>query len=471
MSIALFVAAAAAEPKAYPAAPAASTPAPANNVAADPAGRALHKLGQAIQKVTLENGLRIVMNVDRSSPTVAVCVTYDVGSRNEQPGRSGFAHLFEHMMFQGSKNVPKGSHFKLISARGGTLNGTTSTDRTNYFEMLPANELALGLWLEADRMRWLDVTTANFENQRKVVQEEYRMRVGNAAYMEGLLKLRELVFKDYWPYGHDAIGSMTDLDNAQFEWVKAFHDSYYAPNNAVLTIAGDFDPDEAVRLSREYFGPIPAKKNIPAYSPPELPAQTSERTATVTDQNAKTPGIFYAWSIPPSRTKPHYALELAVMILADGESSRLYQRLVRDRAIARNVSAWTSDQRGPDMLTLMVELTGAATVANTRKLLDDEIAQLAKRGPSAQELDKAKNRMRSMFIFGIESNLSRAVTLGEFEVFWNEARLLTRELDHYLTLTPADVQTALSAHVVPARRNVVEVQPARSAAAPAGKKP
>ncbi|HLV20429.1 MAG TPA: pitrilysin family protein, partial [Polyangiaceae bacterium] len=216
----------------------------------DPAVAALGQL--SLQKATLDNGLRVVMNVDRSTPTVAVCVTYDVGSRNEERGKSGFAHLFEHIMFQGSRNVPKGEHFKLISARGGTLNGTTSPDRTNYYEMLPMNELALGLWLEADRMRWLDVTTENFENQRRVVQEEYRMRVSNAAYMQGLLRLRELAFADYWPYGHDAIGSMTDLDNARFEWVKDFHASYYAPNNAVLTIAGNFDTDEAMRLVREY---------------------------------------------------------------------------------------------------------------------------------------------------------------------------------------------------------------------------
>lgn len=421
----------------------------------------MERLGRSIQKITLENGLRVVLNVDKSSPTVAVCVTYDVGSRNEEPGRSGFAHLFEHMMFQGSKNVPKGSHFKLISARGGTLNGTTSTDRTNYFESLPSNELALGLWLEADRMRWLDVTPENFENQRRVVQEEYRMRVGNAAYMEGLMKLRELTFQNYWPYGHDAIGSMTDLDNAKFEWVKAFHASYYAPNNAVLTVAGDFDPDEAVRLVRLYFGSIPAQPNIPPYTAPAtVPAQTSERSATVTDANAKTPGLFYAWAIPPTRTKPHYALELATMVLADGESSRLYQNFVRQKAVAREVAAWTSDQRGPDMLTLMVELTEKTPVANVRRLLDAEVADLGKRGPSAQELEKAKNRLRSMFIFGIQSNLNRAVKLGEFEVFWKDARLLTRELEAYLAITADDVKQAVAEHLVPARRNVIEVRPA-----------
>ena len=448
-----------------------AAPKAAATASADPVVLSLERLGRSIQRTSLDNGLRIVLNVDQSSPTVAIAVTYDIGSRNEEQGRSGFAHLFEHMMFQGSRNVPKGSHFKLISARGGTLNGTTSTDRTNYFEVLPSNELALGLWLEADRMRWLDVTTENFENQRKVVQEEYRMRVGNAAYMEGLLKLREITFQGYWPYAHDAIGSMTDLDNAQFAWVKAFHDSYYAPNNAVLSIAGAFDPDEAVRLAREYFGPI-GKKQIPPYTAEAaVPPQSAERTLTTTDHNAKTPAVFYAWTIPPTRTKDHYALELATMILADGESARLYQKLVRDRAVARDVSSWTSDQRGPDMLTIMLELTEKSGLPAVRKLLDAELAELAKRPPTSDELEKAKNRTKSKFIFGIQSNLGRAVALGEFEVFWGDARLLTRDLDDYLKITPEDVQRSVAQYLVPARRNVVEVMPARTTAPTRGKSP
>ncbi len=423
----------------------------------DPAVAALGQL--SLQKATLDNGLRVVMNVDRSTPTVAVCVTYDVGSRNEERGKSGFAHLFEHIMFQGSRNVPKGEHFKLISARGGTLNGTTSPDRTNYYEMLPMNELALGLWLEADRMRWLDVTTENFENQRRVVQEEYRMRVSNAAYMQGLLRLRELAFADYWPYGHDAIGSMTDLDNARFEWVKDFHASYYAPNNAVLTIAGNFDTDEAMRLVREYFGPIPAQPDVPPYAPGEAPEQTAERSERLSDPNAHTPGLFYGFRIAKTRTPEHYALELAALLLADGESSRLYRTLVRERAVAREVTAWTEDQRGPDLLTLMVLLTEKADLKSVRQLVDREIGRLAERPPSAAELDKVKNRLRSSFIFGIQSNLNRAVRLGEFEVHWGDARLLTRELDHYLAVSPQAVSAAVKQYLIPARRSTIEVMP------------
>ncbi|MEO7330789.1 MAG: pitrilysin family protein, partial [Minicystis sp.] len=236
------------------AAKAGAAPAPRKAAAPSPApAGATIELNLPVQRETFANGLRVVLNVDHTSPTVAVAVVYDVGSRNEQQGRSGFAHLFEHMMFQGSKNVAKGEHFRLVSGHGGVLNGTTNSDRTNYFEVLPSNELALGLWLEADRMKSLDVSQANFENQRKVVQEEYRMRVSNAAYAPSELRLEELVFQGYWPYEHSTIGSMADLDGAQLAWVQDFHAHHYGPNNAVLVIAGDVDAGEALTLAHRYF--------------------------------------------------------------------------------------------------------------------------------------------------------------------------------------------------------------------------
>src|SRR5437016_1855785 len=229
-----------AAPKTNPPAPAVS--APAANASANKAPSAFPALHIDVQRSTLPNGLRVVLSVDHTSPTIAVDVMYDVGARNEEKGHSGFAHLFEHMMFQGSKNVARGEHFQLIFGHGGTLNANTSPDRTNYFEMLPQSELALALWLEADRMKTLDVTQKNLDNQRAVVEEEYRMRVLNAAYQPSELRLEELVFQGYFPYEHSTIGSMEDLEAARLEWVKDFHDAYYAPNNAVLTVSGDFDP-------------------------------------------------------------------------------------------------------------------------------------------------------------------------------------------------------------------------------------
>jgi zinc protease len=425
----------------------------------DPTVLALERLALSIQRTTLENGLRVVLNTDPSSPTVAVSVTYDVGSRNEGPGQSGFAHLFEHMMFQGSKNVKKGEHFSLISERGGTLNGTTSADRTNYFEAMPSSELALALYLEADRMRWLNVNAENFENQRAVVQEEYRMRVENAPYARGMLRLGEIAFSDYPPYAHSTIGSMEDLARAQLSWVQEFYQRHYAPNNAVLTIAGDFDPDRALELVRQYFGPA-ERREIPPFKvePPTTPSPGKREV--VEDKNANTPGIGWAYRIPPFRTKEHYALELAALLLADGESSRLYTKLVREQAVLQSVSAWTDDRRGPDEIVLFGVLTEKAKVADVERAFTEAIERLRKTPPHAVELQRVKNRLKHDFAFGLQSNLRRAVKLGEYEVYFGDARLLTRDLQSYLDVTAEDVQRAAAQYLLPELRYVIEVKPA-----------
>jgi predicted Zn-dependent peptidase len=416
-------------------------------------------LALQVQKATLDNGLRVVMNVDHTSPTIAVAVTYDVGARNEERGRSGFAHLFEHMMFEGSANVPKGEHFKLVSSHGGNLNGTTSSDRTNYFEMLPSNELPLALWLEADRMKSLNVSAENFENQRKVVQEEYRMRVSNVAYAPAQIRLSELVFQGYWPYEHDPIGSMQDLDNAQLEWVRAFHDSYYAPNLAVLSIAGDFEPDEAMQLVHRFFDTGKKQEKVIAYEPPEMPDQTSARIATLEDAHAKTPGFFYGWAVPRTREPDHYALELAVSILSDGESSRLHQKLVRDKALAQEVSGWTDDHRGPDLLGVQVKLAEGARLPDAEKATDAILDALAKDGPTDAEMTKVRNRTEASFLFGLQSNLQRATRLGQYELFWGDARLLNTEPANYFAVTKDDIKRVAAKYMIAARRTLVEVRP------------
>ena len=438
---------------------------PAVPAGPDPAVASLERFGLSIQRVSLDNGLKVVMNPDHSAPTVAVSVTYGVGSSSEVEGRTGFAHLFEHMMFQGSKHAKKGEHFTLISDRGGSLNGTTNSDRTNYYEVLPANELELALWLESDRMRWLAVTPENFENQRAVVQEEFRMRIQNQAYVPGTIRLGELVFKGYEPYAHPTIGSMADLDAAKFEWVKDFHDQHYAADNAVLTIAGDFEPDQAMTLVQKYFGPA-ERKNVPALvfaAPPEKP---NSGRATVEDTNARTPGFMFGFMIPPSRTPDHYALEMASLILTGGESSRLYKELVHDRAVAERVSAWTDDHRGPDQFSVMAVLTDKGKLSEVEAAVDTALAQLRKTPPTKAELDKAKRQLRSSFVFGLQTNNGRAIQLGEFESYWGDARLLAHELSQYLAVTPEAVQKAAARYLTPERRSLVEVLPAAKGGKP-----
>lgn len=437
----------------------------------DPAVAVIERWVLGLSQTTLENGMRVVMMPDPESPTVSVAVTYDVGSRNELEGQSGFAHLFEHMMFQGSRNVAKGEHFRLITARGGQLNGTTSSDRTNYFETLPANELELGLWLEADRMRWLDISAENFENQRAVVKEEFRMRVENAAYRPALIELERLVFEGYAPYSHPTIGSMTDLDAAKLEWVRDFHSKYYRPNNAVLVLTGGFDPDQAIELVRKYFGVIEAGA-VPPFSEPTVTGErTQEVRKTVTDSNAKTPALFFGWRIPKARTQEHFALEMAARVLADGESSILYDLLVRKKAWARDVSVFTYDHRGPDAFVISVELTEQADLHRVETFIDEELRKLGTQGPGEAVLSRARQRTKSGFIFGLQSNQSRATTFGEYTVFFGNPRLIARDLEALLQIDVAHIRSNVTKYLTKSSRSLVVVTPATSQVPPTLAKP
>ena len=445
------------------AAVAAATPRPAER---DPVVVALERLKRTIGRYTLDNGLRVVLDPDSLSPVVAVTVTYDVGSRNEGPAQYGFAHLFEHMMFQGSRNVEKGEHFALVAERGGTLNGTTSADRTNYFEVLPADELELALFLEADRMRWLHVDGENFENQRAVVQEEYRMRVANTPYAGGLLRLGELVFADYPPYAHPTIGDLETLAAARLEWVEAFYRDYYAPNNAVVTISGNFAPDEALALAQEYFGAA-ERRDVPRYDPQIVPPAdvAALPRETLRDTNANAPALLWGFRIPPFRDPEHYALEMAALLLASGESSRLHRTLVREQALLQNVSAWTDDHRGPDQLTLFGVANEGTDVARVERAFADALQRLRMTNATADELDRVKSRLRHDVAFGLQSHARRAIRLGEYELFYGDARLYADELEKYLAVSADDVRRAAQRHLLPEGRIELAVLPAQPEAA------
>jgi zinc protease len=448
---------------AAPAAPAATpTTAPAAAPQSEP------KLSLSVLRKTLDNGLRVVMNPDHTAPTVAVAVYYDVGSRNEQRGRSGFAHLFEHMMFQGSLNVGKGEHFQRILNRGGSANGTTSDDRTNYFETLPANELALGLWLEADRMKSLSITQENFENQRQTVMEERRQSYDNRPYMQSMLRINELAFGDYFPYAHSTIGDMQDLINAPLSAVQEFFDTYYTPSHAVLSIAGDFDPEAAMALIKKYFGDVPSHPVKP-FDVADPTPQTAERKESMIDPLAELPAFHIAYHIPKDREPDHYPLELLGMALGDGESSRLYQKLVKEQELVQEIQVSTDGRRGPDLMSVWAICSEGRSGEDVRKLIYDELAAIAQKGLSERELAKLKNRVRSAFVFGLASNLSRAMKLAEFEVYYGDANLLLGELDRYLAVTGADIQRVASTYFAPTNRTVLDVLPPPSAVATGGK--
>ena len=284
------------------------------------------------------------------------------------------------------------------------------------------------------------------------------MRVSNAAYAEGRIRLRELAFEGYWPHAHDPIGSMEDLDAAKLPWIRAFHQTYYAPNNAVLTVAGDFEPSSTLQLIGRFFGDArPAE--VPNYNPPPMPVQTKPRSVELVDANAKTPGVFQGYVIPRSRSAEHYALELATVVLGFGDSSVLHEKLVRDEALLRDIGVWTYDHRGPDLLVFQALLTERASVQQVQKRLDEEIAILATSGPTNAQLDKAKQRLQSFFLFGLEGNLERATQLSNYELFWGDASLLNGELDRYFAVTPSQVRAAVAEYLAPARKNTVIVLP------------
>ncbi len=425
-----------------------------------PGGASAVPLPIDVRTQELANGLRVVLSRDHSSPTVAIAVYYDVGSRDEERGRSGFAHLFEHMMFEGSANAPKGTFDRLMDQSGNPdANGTTSEDRTNYYETLPANALSVGLWLEADRMRALSVTPESFENQREVVLEERRQSYEDQPYGMAQLRREALVWGDYYPYAHTAIGEPEDLRAATFAQVVEFHRRYYVPNNAVLSISGAIEYDAAMALVRRYFGAIPRAPgpDRPVFPPPapiERPI-----IETMVDALAQRPGFWVAYRIPQRRHADVYALELLETILGGGESSRLYRTLVRERELCNSVESSADVRRGPGVFALWSVMADRKQPAAALAAIDEAIARVVRDGVTEEELDSAKIRKRAAYLFHLESNASRARALAEHLMYDRDATLLRTELDRYLAVTAADVQRVAGTYLDAQRRVVLNVVP------------
>jgi zinc protease len=411
-----------------------------------------------VEQFRLENGLRVVLSPDTSVPVVSVAVYYDVGSRNEREGRTGFAHLFEHMMFQGSENVPKAGHFQFIFNNGGTMNGTTSSERTNYYETLPSHQLPLALWLESDRMRSLKVTQENLDNQRNAVQEEKRLNYDNRPYSNAFLQLNELIFRNP-RNAHSTIGSMEDLDAATIEDVREFFRVYYAPNNAVLAIAGDFDPAEARALVEKYFGPIPAQAPPPAVDVSE-PAEVAARFATYPDRFAQLPALMLGWKAPARRSEDFYAVSLAADLLLEGESSRLYQRLVKGDESVVAVQGGVGERRGPSSLYLFAIPKPGRTTEEIRRTIREEIGRLAAEGPTAEEMEKLRNGLVNDAVRGRQSSMYRAQMLAEYALYDNDPTLFNTETERYLAVTAEEIRRAAARYLDTDNCSLVEVVPA-----------
>jgi len=391
-----------------------------------------------------------------------VALYYDVGSRNEKEGRTGFAHLFEHMMFQGSENVPKAAHFQYIFNAGGTMNGTTSTERTNYYETLPASHLPLALWLESDRMRSLKVTQENLDNQRNAVQEEKRLRYDNQPYVNAFLRINELIFKNP-ANAHSTIGSMEDLDAATIDDVQKFFRIYYAPNNAVLTIAGDFATTEATTLVRKYFERIPSQPPPPPVDTgePEDVAQTQE---IYHDKLAPAPAFVLGWKIPPRRTPDFYAISLAADLLFEGDSSRLYQKLVKGDESVVSIQGGIDERRGPSACYIFALPKPGQEVAAIRQQIVDEIRQLGTFGPSVAEMEKLQNSLCNDVVRGRQSTMYRAQRLAEYALYDGDPTLFDSELEQYLAITPEQIRSAVERLLDVENRVVLDIIPAAALA-------
>jgi predicted Zn-dependent peptidase len=431
-----------------------------------------------VEYFTLDNGLKVVVSTDRSAPVVLVEVIYNIGFRVEPKGRTGFAHLFEHMMFQGSANVKKMQHVALIQEAGGVVNGSTRFDYTNYFESLPSNGLERALFLEADRMRSLDVTAENLKNQQNVVSEEVRVNVLNQPH--GAFDWIEIWERanTNWHNAHDFYGKLDELEAATLEDVRAFFKTYYAPNNAVLVVAGDASAADVKRLAEKYFGSIPRQPQPPPADVSE-PPQTAPKSFTRTDKLARTPAIAVAWHLPPRFTKDFFALSVLDPLLNSDDSARMYRKLVREDRLAMSSQGGFNflgpnwDMKGPMLYTMRVDYFNDKTADQIVGAIESVLDDVRKNGITGAELAQAKTTIRSSFLDDLEGGglplFGRANLLGVFALFDNDPGRINTILGELDKITVDDVKAAAAKWFVPTNRTSIDSRPAAkpSADAPA----
>jgi zinc protease len=396
----------------------------------------------------LPNGLRLIVAEDHLAPVVAVNVWYGVGSKHEVPGKTGFAHLFEHVMFQGSRNVKKAEHIALVQAAGGTMNGTTWLDRTNYFETMPAHQVELALWLEADRMGTLleALSQENLDNQREVVKNEKRWSYDNRPYGSWNEKLQAHLYPPEHPYHHPTIGSMEDLDAASLDDVSQFFRTYYAPNNAVVSVVGDVDRAEVRRFAEKYFGRIPANPNIPPLGDLSLPPALGQEIRETVPDRVPLPRVYFGFRAPPYGDPRFDALEVAAQILAGGKGSRLHRRLVRDEQIAQDVVAFALGfVGGASIAAGWATVRPGVEIERVEAAYEEELERLGREAPSDDEIARARALIETGELSALQQVDERADRLSMYATLFDDPELINRQLQRYLDVTPEQVRAVVAA--------------------------
>jgi zinc protease len=409
----------------------------------------------------LPNGLRIVMLEDHAAPVINVQMWYHVGSKDERPGRTGFAHLFEHLMYKGSAHVPAEEHSRLIEAMGGQDNAYTQDDVTVFWETFPNNYLERVLWLEADRLGSLNVDQANFESEREVVKEERRVRVDNVPYGKVIEDLYAAAFTVH-PYHHTTIGSMDDLNKATLPDVQDFFHTYYRPDNATMVIVGDFTTQQATAWAQKYFGGIPKPAQpIPRNATPE-PSQAAERRLEQSYPNSPLPAIVIGYKMPAAYAADSYPLELAANILSAGESSRLYRKLVYEDQSAVQVFGAGNFTEDPNLFFAVAVMNQGKTAAEGEKEIQDVLEVMRTTPVTQADLDKARNQEISSFILGRETVQSKADAIGRYAVIGRNAGLINTDLSNYLKVTAADIQRVARDYFTAVHATVLVVEPPKA---------
>ena len=409
------------------------------------------------QMTTLANGLRVILSEDHSTPIVHVSVWYHVGSKNERKGRTGFAHLFEHMMFKGSKNVEPEAHTSIIASVGGQSNAYTNEDTTVFWQTLPSQYMPLALWLEADRMATLRIDEDAFRREREVVKEERRMRVENQPYG----RLSEIIYDHAFTtsgYKHPTIGSIADLEAASIDDVRDFHKTYYVPENATVTIVGDFDPAQAIQIVTQYFGRVPkATRPVPRDLPKE-PPMSKERRVTV-EESWPLPAVVVAYHITYDGHPDSYPLHIASKILSDGQSARIVRELVYSKRLALTAFGQGNITEDPNLFFAVAIVQPGRTVAEAEKALIAELDKLKNEPVTGHELQRAKNQFARDYIIGRESNQEKALHLAHAAVIHNDITTADGEFDIFMNISAADVQRVAKTYFTPENRLVLTIMP------------